>query len=107
MKSIVSILTFVFLANLTIAQNYLGDNKLVLDGEAKLIVESDRASFTYKVIGYGPSLREAVTVAKAKIKATVSILSKYSVKKTTSVHHCFKVVKTEGEVPFCLQAKTI
>ncbi len=81
MKKIISILVFILLANLTVAQTYLGDNKLVLDGEAKLIVESDRASFTYKVIGYGSDLREAVTVAKEKITATVSALSNYGVKK--------------------------
>jgi len=81
MKNIVSTLIFVLIANLTIAQEYLGDNKLVLDGEAKLIIESDRASFTYKVIGYGSNLRKAVTVAKEKIKGTVSTLSNYDIKK--------------------------
>ena len=58
------------------AQDFIGDNRIVVVGESKLIIESNRASFNYKIVEYGSDLREAVQKAKDKVSLTVQILNK-------------------------------
>ncbi|MCH7962531.1 MAG: SIMPL domain-containing protein [Bacteroidetes bacterium] len=95
MKLKLFFLCVVFSLNL-FAQDYLGDNKLVVIGNSKLIVESDRASFKYKIIEYGSDLREAVQKAKDKVSFTVQILNKYGISNSNISTSFFKSGENAG-----------
>jgi len=76
MRSLSLLLLFSFTL---FGQQYLGDNKLVIEGSSDLIIESDRASFDFAILGFGSSLREAVIDAKTKVSTATQTLSKYGI----------------------------
>jgi uncharacterized protein YggE len=78
------------------AQEYFGDNKLVLVGKSKLIIPSNRASFNYKIVEYGSSFREAVQKAKDKVATTVQILNKYGIHSSDISTSFFKSGENAG-----------
>ncbi len=61
------------------SQQYLGDNKIVVNGESTTIVESNRAAFTFSVLGFGETLKEAIESARSKIKTASNIFAKYKI----------------------------
>ncbi len=71
-----------FLLSITIfGQQYIGDNKLVVEGNSKLIIESDRASFEFSVLGFGSTLREALDNARLRISNATKVLTEYRIPK--------------------------
>lgn len=96
MKSMLSVIFSLILIINGFGQNYIGDHKLVVEGNAKLIIESDRATFNYQVKGYGSNLREAVSNAKSKASSATEILKSFGLTKSdisTSLFH-------SGENPY-------
>ncbi len=78
------------------AQDFIGDNRIVVVGESKLIIESNRASFNYKIVEYGSNLREAVQKAKDKVALTVQILNKYGIAESNISTSFFKSGENAG-----------
>ena len=78
------------------AQDFIGDNKMVVVGESKLIIESNRASFNYKIVEYGSNLKEAVKKAKDKVSFTVQILNKYGIPESNISTSFFKSGENAG-----------
>ena len=78
------------------AQEFIGDNRMLVVGESKLIIESNRASFNYKIVEYGSSLREAVKKAKDKVGLTVQILSKFGIPESNISTSFFKSGENAG-----------
>ena len=51
------------------------DHHLCLEATGRVILKADKAVFSFTVSGYGPSLREAVTKAKAKVTDITAALN--------------------------------
>lgn len=79
MKFVISIILLMILIGETFGQQFLGDNKLVIEGNSDIIVESDRASLSFSVFGFGSTLREAVIDAKTKVSNAIQIIAKYEI----------------------------
>lgn len=86
-------------------QQYLGDNKLVIEGNSDLIIESDRASFDFTVLGFGSSLREAVVDAKTKVANATQILFKYGIPKRNISTSTFESGENFGGKAFLSSSK--
>jgi uncharacterized protein YggE len=86
-------------------QQYLGDNKLVIEGNSDLIIESDRASFDFSILGFGSTLREAVVDAKTKISNATRILSKYGIPKRNISTSAFESGENFGGKAFLSSSK--
>lgn len=86
-------------------QQYLGDNKLVIEGNSDLIIESERASFDFTVLGFGSSLREAVVDAKTKVSNATQILFKYGIPKQNISTSTFESGENFGGKAFLSSSK--
>ncbi|HPT71691.1 MAG TPA: SIMPL domain-containing protein [Candidatus Cloacimonadota bacterium] len=51
------------------------DHHLCLEATGKVVLKADKAVFSFTVIGYGPSLRDAVTNAKTKVAEVTTALN--------------------------------
>ena len=89
----------------TFGQQYLGDNKLVIEGTSDIIVESDRASLSFSVFGFGSTLREAVIDAKTKISNATQILSKFDIPKRNISTSAFESGENFGGKAFLSASK--
>jgi len=105
MKFVISIILLMILIGETFGQQYLGDNKLVIEGTSDIIVESDRASLSFSVFGFGSTLREAVIDAKTKISNATQILSKFDIPKRNISTSAFESGENFGGKAFLSASK--
>lgn len=105
MKFAISIILLMILIGETYGQQYLGDNKLVIEGTSDIVVESDRASLSFSVFGFGSTLREAVIDAKTKISNATQILSKFDIPKRNISTSAFESGENFGGKAFLSASK--
>jgi len=105
MKLVKSLLLILFLVNSLFSQQYLGDNKLVVEGEATKIIESDRASFNFSVTGFGESLRSAIADARAKVNNATKVLSEYDIPEHNISTSTFESGENYGDKAFWSSSK--
>ncbi|MCK9209540.1 MAG: SIMPL domain-containing protein [Ignavibacteriaceae bacterium] len=105
MKFILGLSLLLFLNCNLFGQQYLGDNKLVIEGNSDLIIESDRASFNFSILGFGSSLREAVVDAQTKIINATQTLSKYGISKRNISTSAFESGENFGAKAFLSSSK--
>ncbi|MEW6196764.1 MAG: SIMPL domain-containing protein [Bacteroidota bacterium] len=105
MKLIRSLSILLLFTSTLFGQQYLGDNKLVVEGSSDLIIESDRASFDFSVLGYGSTLRDAVIDAKTKVSNATQVLFKYGIPKQNISTSTFESGENFGGKAFLSSSK--
>jgi len=94
-----------FIVTNLFSQQYLGDNKLVVEGEATKIIESDRASFDFSVTGFGKSLKDAISDARTKVSDATKVLTQNNIPEENISTSTFESGENFGDKAFLSSSK--
>ncbi len=78
LKKIILLSSFVFYSTI-LAQQFPSVDHMVIEGSADTIVEANRASFNFDVVGYGSDLKEAIENSKKITAEVIKILADFEV----------------------------